>query len=92
MRVRKHAAAIIRASARLDADQTPRSSVHSEKNPRGEFRMVAGKIGEELVVRTVVQPSATGCRSPWMVGKRERDAKRRNDSCRVVPVLEKDLK
>jgi hypothetical protein len=41
MRARKNAPAAIRASARLDADKTPRPSTYSEKNPRGELRMVA---------------------------------------------------
>jgi hypothetical protein len=41
MRTRKNAPAIMVASARLDVDKTLRLSAQSEKNPRGEFRMVA---------------------------------------------------
>jgi hypothetical protein len=41
MRGRKNAATIMVASTRLDADKTLQRSAHSEKNPRGEFRMVA---------------------------------------------------
>jgi hypothetical protein len=42
MRARKNAAAIKVASVRLDTEKTPRLTTHSEKNPRGESRMVAG--------------------------------------------------
>jgi hypothetical protein len=40
MRARKNPPAIMVASTRLDANKTLRLSAQSEKNPRGEFRMV----------------------------------------------------